>query len=203
MAIYSCSMLLAQLTDQTESHIRKAISEWQNSSAGRMNHSPAPGAWSATQCLEHLNVYGRYYIPAIKKAIEAAGLRAGNPSTTFESGWLGNWFTNLMEPDVNGQVKKKMKAPASARPASELDASQVIAEFIEQQEKLLQLYRQAATLNLNNIRVPISIAPFIRLKLGDVFRFLVAHNKRHVLQAERALRTETATTPALPEWQAG
>jgi uncharacterized damage-inducible protein DinB len=37
------------------------------------------------------------------------------------------------------------------------------------------------------VKVGISIAPFIKLKLGDVFRFMIAHQVRHILQAGRAL----------------
>jgi hypothetical protein len=49
------------------------------------------------------------------------------------------------------------------------------------------MLEQSKKINLNKARVPISIAKFIKLKLGDVFGFLIAHNQRHILQAERAL----------------
>ena len=57
----------------------------------------------------------------------------------------------------------------------------------DQQEKLLILLEEAKQVNLNSIRIPISIAKFIKLKLGDVFMFLIAHNIRHVKQAERII----------------
>jgi hypothetical protein len=53
------------------------------------------------------------------------------------------------------------------------------------------LLERSREINLNKAKVPISIAKFIRLKLGDVFNFLIAHNHRHVLQAERALKFVT------------
>jgi len=45
----------------------------------------------------------------------------------------------------------------------------------------------AKKFDLNAVKVGISIAPIIKLKLGDVFRFMIAHQVRHILQAERAL----------------
>jgi len=39
-----------------------------------------------------------------------------------------------------------------------------------------------------NQRLPISVASFIKLKLGDVLLFVVAHNGRHLKQANRALQ---------------
>ena len=52
---------------------------------------------------------------------------------------------------------------------------------------MLQLLAAAATVDLNQVRVPISIAPWIRLKLGDTFLFVTAHIERDLLQAERAM----------------
>jgi hypothetical protein len=187
MTIHLCSELIEALQQQTEQHIQLAISQWQNKSVAPFNIHPQPGSWSAAQCLEHLNIYGRYYLPAIENAIAKVIKVQSKRSNIFKSGWLGNYFTNLMKPGANGSLKKKMKAPANARPQPELNTTAVIAEFIDQQEKLLQLLEKAKDVDLNKARVPISIAKFIRLKLGDVFMFLIAHNQRHILQAERAL----------------
>jgi len=52
---------------------------------------------------------------------------------------------------------------------------------------MLRLLTQARQADLSATRVPLSIAPFLRLRLGDVFGFNVAHNERHVQQALRNL----------------
>jgi hypothetical protein len=187
MATHSTVLLLEKLQQQTERHIQKAIREWQNLSPEVFEQSENTASWNAAQCIEHLNIYGRYYIPAIERAIDRAIYRNSRPSPSFRSSWLGSYFTKLMLPEENGIPKKKMKTPAHARPVASLDTRKVIAEFIDQQEKLMQLMERASKINLNGARVPISIAKFIRLKLGDVFMFIVAHNYRHILQAERAL----------------
>lgn len=195
--MYNTTQLLETLHQQTETILQKAIAEWQMlppDALARVSDSGPGGAWSAAQCLEHLNIYGRYYLPAIEKAIEEAkrkNSRRSHGSLTraqeFRPGWLGDYFTKLMRPKADGQLKSKMKAPKNAVPSSNPDPRAMLAEFIDQQEKLLQLLAAAGDVNLNQIRVPISIAPWIRLKLGDTFLFLVAHLERHVLQAERAM----------------
>lgn len=183
---YTSTALLDGLYAQTETHINKAISEWQFVSNSQMTARPAPGAWSASQCLEHLNSYGRYYLPVIEKAIaRAAGTKA---PVHFKSGWLGNYFYKLMLPENNGSVKKKMKSPKDHQPGLELNAAKVVNEFISQLEVLGRLLTQARSIDMNASRVPISISPLIKLKLGDVFLFLTAHINRHILQAERALQ---------------
>jgi hypothetical protein len=183
--MYQTTVLLDNLHQKTESFLEKAVREWQSMPAEQLNKQPAPNAWSAAQCLEHLNVYGRYYLPALKTAINKA---EKSPSPTYKSGWLGDYFYRLMLPNTEGSIKSKMKAPKNAVPPAELDAAAVIAEFIEQQEQLLQLIEQARTVNLASIRIPISLTKWIRLKLGDTFLFVVAHNERHIRQAERALK---------------
>ena len=102
-------------------------------------------------------------------------------TAVFRSGWLGNYFSNMMEPSV-----KKYKAIKGHIPVKNLNAASVVARFIDQQEELLLLLRKAGHSNLNK-RIPVTISPLIRLKAGDVFRFLVAHNERHLQQALRNL----------------
>ena len=192
---YQSKTLLEGLYAQTETNISKAISEWQLLSNSRMTAQPAPGAWSASQCLEHLNSYGRYYLPAIEKAIvKAAGKRA---VPDFNSSWLGNYFYKLMLPENNGTVKKKMRSPKDHRPGLGLNAEKVLQEFISQLEILGRLLNEAKTIDINAARVPISVSPLIKLKLGDTFLFLIAHINRHIQQAERALQVALQDQPGL------
>jgi hypothetical protein len=95
----------------------------------------------------------------------------------------------MMEP---GTGKRKMKAFKNHIPSPHLDAYAVAATFIQQQETLLQYLKQAGKADLNRIRIPVSIAKFIKLNLGDVFQFLIAHNERHIRQAKRNLPQEVS-----------
>jgi hypothetical protein len=182
--------LVNDLQQQTENFLHKAVSEWQMTAPSKMLQQPAENKWSAAQCLEHLNSYGHYYLPAIEKAIETAKQSQLAPKQTFTPGWLGDYFTKLMMPSGEGKKMKKMSAPKDHRPVANLDSDKVLSEFIDQQERILALLEQARTIDIEKARVPISIAKFIKLKLGDTFRFLIMHNYRHVLQAERALERE-------------
>jgi len=64
----------------------------------------------------------------------------------------------------------------------------MIEEFLTQEYLLLQLLDQAESVDLNQLRIPISLTKLIRLKLGDVFGFLVAHHERHFLQIRNTLQ---------------
>jgi DinB superfamily len=184
MTSYNRDTLIDDLLNETEIILKKAI-EWQLIPHGKFALKPSPESWSANECLQHLNSYGRYYLPAIEKSI--AQVKNSNPTDEFSSGWLGNYFTKLMLPTKEGKLSKKMKSPKDHTPKTIIESHIVITEFIDQQEKLLQLLTLAKKIDLNKSKVGISIAPFIKLKLGDVFMFLMAHIVRHTQQAERAL----------------
>jgi hypothetical protein len=86
-----------------------------------------------------------------------------------------------------GASMKKFKAFKNHVPPGEMDADKVVAEFIQQQEQLLMYLKQARQTDINRIRIPISILTWVKLKLGDVFRFIIAHDERHLQQARRNL----------------
>jgi hypothetical protein len=89
-----------------------------------------PGKWNAIQVLDHLNSYYDFYLPAIENAMNRNSFF---PSKNFKPGWLGNYFTNLMEPTNTGRLKSKMKSPKNHRPANDLNTDIVITKFKENQ----------------------------------------------------------------------
>jgi hypothetical protein len=53
---------LESLQQQTEQFLQKAVGEWQMLPPDTLTQIPGSyrsGAWSAAQCIEHLNIYGR------------------------------------------------------------------------------------------------------------------------------------------------
>lgn len=191
MPTYSSLWLLNNLRHQTETNLTKAVSDWQMRPPEQMNFKESPEKWSASQCLWHLNSYGDFYLPAIEQSILSAQARHEVARESFKTGRLGHYFTQLMNPAPIGKSRKKMKAPSGHRPPEEQNCYAVVARFIEQQERLLILLEEAEHIDIGKARTPISISKLIKLKLGDTFGFLVAHNNRHIQQAERALASFT------------
>lgn len=153
------------------------------------------GKWTAIQALEHLNIYNRYYLPAIEAGITG---NKSSRSAWFTSGMLGNYFTNMMKPSDVYQIKNKMKTGKKYDPPGALNSEQVIAEFKTHQQKLLQLLELARNIDLGSIRIPISISKIIKFKLGDTFRFLIAHEQRHLVQARNAIHELGISTDKFP-----
>lgn len=174
--------LLNNLQQTIEQHLQQSIAVYQNLAEDELNRRADHGGWSIAQCLEHLNSYGRYYLPLIANALKKD---PAQPIAMVKRSWLGRYFINMIDPD--GKLAK-YKAAKIHLPVTTLTAHQVVAEFIAQQEKMISLLEDAAYADLNQIRIPISIARLIRLRLGDLFTFLIMHNERHIRQANRNLK---------------
>lgn len=179
MATVYTSALIDRLEARVEQHLNRAVICYQNLNEEELLKPAANGGWSIAQCLDHLNRYGDYYLPEIEKKLEQPG---HEPSTIFKGSWIGRYFTKMMEPDTGTRKVKAMKAYA---PPPQLNAHEVVATFIQQQETLLKYLNRARSVNLDKLKIPVSIARWIQLKMGDVFQFIIAHNERHVRQADR------------------
>lgn len=157
----------------------------------QLNWKSNPESWSIFECLEHLNRYGEYYLPEIKRVISQA--KPSNESI-FKSGVLGSYFSKSMLPKENLNTMITFKA------MNPLDSSldrRVLEKFIQQQDELISLLKQAKNIHLKKNKTAISITKLIRFRLGDTFHFVINHIIRHIKQAERIMsqmKNETTTT---------
>jgi hypothetical protein len=138
-------------------------------------------AWNILECLEHLNLYGDFYIPEMRKQI--LGKNKVSQNSIFKSGMLGEYFANSLKPK---EKLNKMKTFKDKDPKLlNLETYIVFSRFIEQQNMLLNILSEAENLDLCNIKTNISITKWIKLKLGDTLRVVIYHNERHIKQAEQ------------------
>lgn len=168
------------MTVLTRQHIEFA-EQLHSLSDRELNSRIQHGSWSVLECLQHLNLYGNFYLPEIESSLRNTKEK---PDPEFRPGFLGDYFAKSMQPKAKLNKMKTFKATDPIN--SKLDRN-VINTFLEQQNRLLELLVASKNVNLNNTKTGISIAKWIRIRLGDTFRFVIYHNQRHVLQAERVL----------------
>ncbi|MNV06997.1 DinB superfamily protein [compost metagenome] len=180
----SADTLISDLINHTQLCLSKGEA-FKSLTEESLNFKQDELSWSVLECLEHLNLYGRFYLPEIAKSIKSADSKR---EELFKSGWLGNYFANSMLPK---EKLNKMKTFKNMNPLnSRLNKEQVIQEFIQQQEEMLRLLNEARRIDLNKAKTNISISKWIKLKLGDTFRFVIFHIQRHLVQAEKVLRIQ-------------
>ncbi|HAI83923.1 MAG TPA: hypothetical protein DCL43_09660 [Chitinophagaceae bacterium] len=195
MPTFSTQTLFKAVSNSTEQLLHTAIEQWQNTPTHLLEQAPSPDKWSAVQCLHHLNMYFAFYNQAMRKAIQNTSYNRS--ANTFTPGWLGGYFTKSMLTDTqSGLPTNTMKSPAKTTPVTTPPTTEVLQDFIEHLHDQLQIIELARQVNLNKVRVPISIMPFVKLKLGDTLLFNAAHQVRHAQQLVRTLPASYQTTIA-------
>ncbi len=176
----NASNLIDELIELTFLH-KKEVTEMKSNELKSLNYKPDSTQWSALECIEHLNRYGKFYIPEIRQRLTTSTLKK---SDKFKTGLLGNYFAKSMLPK---EKLNKMKTFKNMDPTgSNLDIS-TLDTFINDQEELIELLEKSRETDLTKIKTSISISNWIKLRLGDTFRVVIYHNKRHILQAKRAI----------------
>lgn len=171
-------MLVRSLIEQVQWVLNRA-ERLKNYDSDALEWRENAGSWNILECLEHLNLYGDFYLPQIEAKIENA--KRGS-DIEFNTGILGNYFAKSMLPKekLNKMKTFKDKNPINAQ----LDKS-VIERFVHQQIHMRGLLEASRKVSLNKIKIQTSISAMLRLKLGDTFRFLINHMIRHFEQIGR------------------
>lgn len=147
-----------------------------------------PESWSVAECVEHLNLTGRAYLPLLEQAL-AEARRLGGPAPRRHRrdpiGWL-LWRT--MGPPVRHRVKTTAPfVPGATAPAAEL-----IAEFDRLQGEQIRLTEAADGLPLQRVRVQSPFAERVRYNLYSCLTIIPPHQHRHLWQAEQLLAAPAA-----------
>ncbi|CAN5159030.1 DinB family protein [soil metagenome] len=172
--------LLQDMAERTRQN-KDAARELLMQPGAALNWRVDPQSWSVLECVEHLNLYGDFYLPEIER-VSSKSTYASEP--VFKSGILGNYFAEMMLPRPGF---KKIKTFKDKNPlGSELEKTS-IEKFILQQDKLTALLEKASHVSLNRTKAAISLSKYVKLKLGDILRVVVYHNQRHLKQAKRVL----------------
>lgn len=150
-----------------------------------LNLQSMKGKWSIAECIEHLNRYGDYYIPAITRAIELAKTKKTLNKATddFESGWFGAYSIKMVHPDN----RKPQNTLSHLNPAGSQIDKEVLDRFLTHQHSLLAILENTKRLNLNKIKIPVEFFKLLKLRLGDCLQFVIVHQQRHLLQAKEVL----------------
>ncbi|MBP7408053.1 MAG: DinB family protein [Flavobacteriales bacterium] len=138
-----------------------------------------PSTWSILECLEHLNLYGDFYLPAIEEALNGAH---PTPAKEFTPGLIGGYLARSVLPR---EKLNKMKTFPDKDPSNTRLGYEVIDRFLVQQEQLIVLLDRARSADLSRVRVRTFLSRFLKLKLGDIFQFMINHALRHLRQIER------------------
>jgi len=146
---------------------------------------PEAGKWSVAECILHLNVTARVMQSLMEDAIAQA--RRDNQLGTgpFSVGAKGRLLVWIAEPPP----KFRIRAPKNVRPPAAMgDPSQILPVFMKAQDEWERLMREQEGLDLAKIKVGQGA---FRVRLAAALPWMMAHQRRHLLQAEKVKRSLT------------
>lgn len=147
------------------------------------NWQPSPTSWSVGQCVEHLNVSARQYLPAMDEAIASAIRRSLFNEGPFTYNWIGRLVVASMEPPP----RYRFTSPKVLRPQETRSPADVLAGFRAYQVQYIDRLHAANGLDLARARVHSPAAAWLWLPLGSAFALMAAHERRHLWQARQVL----------------
>ncbi len=152
------------------------------------NTKPEPKKWSVAECIQHLNVTLEIYIPQMVLAVQNKHLYSGQKEN-FTHSFIGKLAVKSMTPKENNEIPMKMKTFKILKPKLiEYRNSDVMEDFMGFQSDILNIIEDADNMNLQKPKIITAAGPLLKMRFGDALHFMVAHNRRHILQAQNVLK---------------
>jgi hypothetical protein len=144
---------------------------------------PNTSSWSAAECLSHLSISTELFLPVLQKAIDDARKRGLAPKHQPKMDVLGRVLRWFLEPPI----RQRVKTSAPFVPRSVRAKAEAFGEFAALQSKLAEQLAAARDVDLNKVKI---VSPFdkrVRYNVYSAFRIVIAHQRRHLWQAEQAV----------------
>jgi len=152
------------------------------------NKHPGPDRWSAAECVEHLNLTSKAYVPLLRDAVSRARKSSKPPSKHYRRDPLGWLFSMIIGP-IRGVGKLRMprvKTSPGFVPKTGRSRSVTLSEFVRLQSELEAVIRSGDGLPLDSVKI---VSPFGgRMKYSAYSALIIVaqHQHRHIEQAEKA-----------------
>jgi len=184
-AVTSLSPPLAALREEFDATTRRLHALADPLDESDWGRRPAEVKWSVAECIEHLNLTSRAFLPILREAVRdgrVRGITSANPSFRLDFvGWL---LLRANEPPVR---RTRIKTAPSFVPPSVEPKADVIREYERLQQELIALLTDADGLALAKIKVRSPFNARMGYSLYSALRVIPAHQRRHLWQAEQAL----------------
>lgn len=151
----------------------------------QLTSRPDPAHWSIAECLAHLNLTAAAVQPKIAAAIEHGKREAVSGTGPYSAGLLGRLLIWIAEPPP----KFRMRAPKGIAPSpGHRDPSTLIPDFMNFQDGWEKLIRDSEGLDQGRVKVPSLFPGLPPLRLSAPIPWMLAHQRRHLWQAENVKR---------------
>jgi DinB superfamily len=137
--------------------------------------------WSVAQCLEHLIKIDAAYFPQFRLIEQGAYA----PTWRDHAPWLARLFGSLILRAVQPASRRRFKSAKQVEPSAGTIDGDIVARFAVHQQEVIEHMTATCRRDLDTVVVTSMVAPIAFYSVLDAFRILVAHERRHLAQAER------------------
>ena len=153
---------------------------------------PSAGAWSAAECVTHLNLTSEALLPLLRAGLDEAGGAASRPSR-YRRDPVGWFIWKVLEPSS----RLRTRTIAAFEPSGAQPPETVMADFERLQADVIACVSAANGLPIDRVKL---VSPFdarVRYNLYAALTLVPRHQHRHLLQAERAAGVAVPDASAL------
>jgi hypothetical protein len=145
---------------------------------------PAPGSWSAAECLQHLNISADSYFPIWQQVIANAAPRKTEMNAPYRADFWGRLLSWILEPP--SRTRKKTLLHLEPTECGDIDV--VLDGFLERQERIIGALRRCRGRAIDEVKIASPVDSRIRYSIWSSVLVNAAHERRHLWQAEQALQ---------------
>lgn len=146
-----------------------------------------PNRWSVGECIAHLNITSKAFLPGFHRALADPSLQGAPPPRRYRKGFLGGLLYRVVGPPMRlfgMALTMRVKTQASFVPSGDLPHETTIAEFGALQRELIEIVRQSDGRPIGRARIA---SPFDKRASYNMYAALAIvprHQHRHLEQAE-------------------
>lgn len=144
---------------------------------------PSPERWSAAECIAHLNLTARAFLPLLDAAIDEARRLPPPRSTRYRRDPIGWMLWRTMGPPVRFRIPTR----AAFVPTGDAEPRRLVEEFRGLQDAQRRCVAAADGLALEDVRIASPFGERVRYNLFACLSILPRHELRHLWQAGRAV----------------
>lgn len=189
MASVSSTQLQKYLDELDEAS--KRISELVASlPADRAMARPNEASWSVADNIAHLNLTTEAFLPELVRSSREGREKGLTGFGSFGMGIVARVLIFFIDPSSSVKVKTKTKKPFEPVAIQSVDAE--LQRFLSLQKRLAECIVTFDGLAIDKLKVTSPFDGKLKYTVVGAFAIIAAHQRRHLMQAERAAATTTA-----------
>ena len=171
---------LRPYVDEARAIAFDASSEFGALTHEQLNWKPAPDRWSVAQCLDHLMVIDAGYFPVFRRIADG-----GYESPFWRRLLFPKAFGSMVLKAVEPQAPRAFKTSSAAQPARGDIGADIVRRFETHQRTMAEHLERLEAKRASDLVIGSPVFPAASYSILSAARIMVAHARRHMLQARR------------------